>query len=234
MMKYEEVTLKNIPKKYEIDYDSLYSKVREKADYLINLNPTGYNLNTTSLIVRNSIATSYSIPEYESTMELIKQIKDEDNVLILASWLSLMRLEIFNSMGKIKKIVLLDHDQSVIILGQTISTMYPNMDVQYIRKNVVFNDISEYFNEKQIIVIPSINMLLPFDELLPNLPKGTLVSVHGTSNMKMRYGNPIYNPDDLKSQISCQEVFLAKQYDSKWSTNQGTYKFKTSVVVAKI
>jgi hypothetical protein len=233
-MKYEEVSLKNIPKNYEIDYDTLFSKVREKANYLIDLNPTGYNLNTTSLIIRNSIANSYSIPEYESTMELVRHIKDEDNVLILASWLSLMRLEIFNLMGKIKKIILLDHDKSVITLGQTISTMYPNMDIQYIRKNVVFNDISEYFTERQIIIVPSINQLLPFDELLPNLPKNTLISVHGTSNMKMRYGNPIYNPDDLKSQISCQETFLAKRYDSKWSTNQGTYKFVTSVIVARI
>lgn len=234
MMKYEEVTLKNKPEKYEIDYDTLNSKVREKANYLIKANPTGYNPNTTSLIIQNSISSSYSIPEYESTMELIKHIKDEDNVLILASWLSLMRLEIFNAVDKIKKIVLLDHDKSVILLGHTISTLYPNMNIQYVRKNVVFNDISEYFNKKQIVIIPSINMLLPFNELLPNLPKGTLVSVHGTSNMKMRYGNPIYNPDDLNSQIPCQEVFLAKQYDSKWSTNQGTYKFRTSVVVAKI
>ena len=78
-------------------------------------------------------------------------------------------------------------------------------------------------------------MLLPFDELLPNTPKGTLVSVSGTSNMKMRYGNPIYNEDDLKSQITCSEVFFAKQYNSTWGiNNSGTFKFITSVVVARI
>jgi hypothetical protein len=226
---YEEVSLKTIPKKYEIDYMTLYYRVKEKAKLLIELNE-----DAVSCIIRNSIATTYSIPEYESTMEVMQHIKDEDNVLILASWLSLMRLEIFNAIGKIKKIILLDHDKSVILLGKTISNMYPNLDIQYIRKNVVFNDINEYFIKRQIVMVPSINMLLPFNELLPNLPKGTLVSVHGTSNMKMRYGNPIYNPDDLKSQISCQEIFLAKKYDSKWSTNQGTYKFVTSVIVARI
>jgi len=109
------------------------------------------------------------------------------------------------------------------------------MNIEYIRKNVVFNDISEYLPNKQVIIIPSINMLLPFDELLPNLPKDTLVSVSGTSNMKMRYGNPIYNADDLRSQITCQDVFFAKQYNSTWDVNnQGIFKFITSVVVAKI
>jgi hypothetical protein len=212
-----------------MDYNNLLSEIRIKSKKLIEFNP-----GPIETIIKNSIASTYSLPEYESTMKLIKHITDENNVLILASWLSLMRLEMFSRLDKIKNITLLDHDKSVIKLGQNISSMYPNMNIEYIRKNVVFDDISEYIKERQIIIIPSINQLLPFDELLPNLPKGTLVSVHGTSNMKMRYGNPIYNPDDLKSQISCQETFLAKQYDSKWSTPQGTYKFVTSVIVAKI
>ncbi len=141
----------------------------------------------------------------------------------------------FSKDGRVRNITLLDHDRSVISLGQTIKTLYPTMNIEYIRKNVVFNDISEYLIDKQIIIIPSINMLLPFDELLPNLPKNTLVSVHGTSNMKMRYGNPIYNADDLRSQITCQEVFFAKQYNSTWGINNSdTFKFITSVVVARI
>jgi len=188
-----------------------------------------------SLVIRNSVSTSQVIPEYESTLELLNHIKDNDNVLILASWLSLMTLEMFSRDGRIKNVILLDHDRSVISLGQTIKTMYTNMNIEYIRKNVVFNDISEYLPNKQVIIIPSINMLLPFDELLPNLPKDTLVSVSGTSNMKMRYGNPIYNADDLRSQITCQDVFFAKQYNSTWDVNnQGIFKFITSVVVAKI
>lgn len=212
------------------DYNELFLETHKKAQHLIDLNP-----GPVSLVIRNSVSTTYSIPAYESTLELLNHIKDGDNVLILASWLSLMILEMFNRNGRIKNITLLDHDRSVISLGQTIKTMYPDMNIEYIRKNVVFNDISEYLINKQIIIVPSINMLLPFDELLPNLPRDTLVSVSGTSNMKMRYGNPIYNPDDLRSQITCREVFFAKQYNSTWGVNnQGTFKFITSVVVAKI
>lgn len=213
-----------------MNYNELFFEVNKKAQYLIQLNP-----GPVSSIIRNSISTTYIIPEYESTLELLNHIKDGDNILILASWLSLMRLEMFSRDGRIKNVTLLDHDRSVISLGQTIKTMYPNMNIEYVRKNVVFNDISEYLIDRQVIIIPSINMLLPFDELLPNLPKDTLVSVHGTSNMKMRYGNPIYNADDLRSQITCQEVFFAKQYNSTWGVNnQGSFKFITSVVVAKI
>lgn len=213
-----------------MNYNELFSEIHKKARHLIELNP-----GPVSLVIRNSVATTYAIPAYESTLELLNHIKDGDNVLILASWLSLMTLEMFSRDGRIKNVTLLDHDRSVISLGQTIKTMYPNMNIEYIRKNVVFNDISEYLINKQIIIVPSINMLLPFDELLPNLSKDTLVSVSGTSNMKMRYGNPIYNADDLRSQITCQEVFFAKQYNSTWGVNnQGTFKFITSVVVAKI
>jgi len=211
-------------------YNEIFSEIHKKARYLIELNP-----GPVSLIIRNSISTTYAIPEYESTLELLNHIKDGDNVLILASWLSLMTLEMFNRNGKIKNIMLLDHDKSVISLGKTIKTMYPNMNIEYIRKNVVFNNIDEYLIDRQIIIIPSINMLLPFDELLPNLPKDILVSISGTSNMKMRYGNPIYNADDLRSQITCSDVFFAKQYNSTWGVNnQGTFKFITSVIVAKI
>ncbi len=211
-------------------YSELFSEIHKKAQHLIELNP-----GPVSLVIRNSVSTTYAVPEYESTLELLNHIKNNNNVLILASWLSLMRLEMFSKDGRVRNITLLDHDRSVISLGQTIKTLYPTMNIEYIRKNVVFNDISEYLIDKQIIIIPSINMLLPFDELLPNLPKNTLVSVHGTSNMKMRYGNPIYNADDLRSQITCQEVFFAKQYNSTWGINNSdTFKFITSVVVARI
>jgi len=211
-------------------YNELFLEIHKKAQSLVDQYPGAI-----SLVIRNSVSTSQVIPEYESTLELLNHIKDNDNVLILASWLSLMTLEMFSRDGRIKNVILLDHDRSVISLGQTIKTMYTNMNIEYIRKNVVFNDISEYLPNKQVIIIPSINMLLPFDELLPNLPKDTLVSVSGTSNMKMRYGNPIYNADDLRSQITCQDVFFAKQYNSTWDVNnQGIFKFITSVVVAKI
>jgi len=213
-----------------MNYNELFSEIHKKAKHLIELNP-----GPVSLVIRNSVSITYVVPEYESTLELLNHVKDGNNVLILASWLSLMTLEMFSRDGRIKNVTLLDHDRSVISLGQTIKTMYPNMNIEYIRKNVVFNDISKYLVNRQVIIVPSINMLLPFDELLPNLPKDTMVSVSGTSNMKMRYGNPIYNADDLRSQITCREVFFAKQYDSTWGINNfGTFKFITSVVVARI
>jgi hypothetical protein len=221
--------LKNCGKSM-MNYNELFLETHKKANQLINFNP-----GPVKLVIQNSISTTYSIPEYESTMELIKHIKYGNKVTILASWLSLMKLEIFSRSGKIEEVTLLDHDPSVISLGKNITTMYPNMNVKYIRKNVVFDDITGYIKNSQVIIVPSINQLLPFDELLPNLPKDTLVSVSGTSNMKMRYGNPIYNADDLKSQITCSDVFFAKQYNSTWGVNnQGTFKFITSVVVARI
>jgi hypothetical protein len=125
---------------------------------------------------------------------------------------------------------MLDHDKSVIAIGHTIKQLYPNMNIEYIRKNVVFDDITEYTNES-IIVVPSINMLLPFNDLLPNISNGTLISVTGTSNMVMKYGNPIYNVDDLKSQIKYTDLLFAKQYDSMWGDN---FKFITSSIVARI
>lgn len=211
-------------------YENLLSKTHHKASQLMNLNP-----GPVSKVIENSVTNTYSFPQYESTLACIDYIKPNSNVLVLASWFSLMLLEMLQETNKIKNITLLDHDKSVISVGETISSMYQNMNIKYIRKNVVFDDIAGYVNDKDIIIIPSINMLLPFDELLPNTPKGTLVSISGTSNMKMRYGNPIYNEDDLKSQITCSEVFFAKQYNSTWGiNNSGTFKFITSVVVARI
>ena len=210
-------------------YENLLSKTHSKASQLMNINP-----GPVSKVIENSVTNIYSFPQYESTLAFIDHIKPNSNVLVLASWFSLMLLEMLQETNKIKNITLLDHDKSVISVGETISSMYQNMNIKYVRKNVVFDDITGYVNDKDIIIIPSINMLLPFDELLPNTPKGTLVSVSGTSNMKMRYGNPIYNTDDLKSQITCKEVFFAKQYNSTWGNNSGTFKFITSVIVARI
>ena len=211
-------------------YENLLSKTHRKASQLMNINP-----GPVSKVIENSVTNTYSFPQYESTLAFIDHIKPNSNILVLASWFSLMLLEMLQETNKIKNITLLDHDKSVISVGETISSMYQNMNIKYVRKNVVFDDITGYVNDKDIIIIPSINMLLPFDELLPNTPKGTLVSVSGTSNMKMRYGNPIYNEDDLKSQITCSEVFFAKQYNSTWGiNNSGTFKFITSVVVARI
>lgn len=212
-----------------MSYENLLSKIHRKASQLMVLNP-----GPVSQVIENSISNTYSFPQYESTLALIDHIKPNSNVLVLASWFSLMLLEMLQETNKIKNITLLDHDKSVISVGETISSIYQNMNVKYIRKNVVFDDITGYINDKDIIIIPSINMLLPFDNLLPNISKDTLISVTGTSNMKMRYGNPIYNVDDLKSQITCREVFFAKQYNSTWGNNSGTFKFITSVVVARI
>lgn len=211
-------------------YEHLLSDIKQKAEYLIKLNP-----GPVSKIIENSISNMYSIPQYESTLVLIDHMKKNSNIIVLASWLSLMLLEMLSKTDKANNIILLDHDKSVISVGQTISTMYKNMNIKYIRKNVVFDNISEYLINRDVIVIPSINMLLPFDDLLPKVPKDTLVSITGTSNMKMRYGNPIYNADDLKSQITYKELFFAKQYDTSWSINNSdVFKFITSVVVARI
>ena len=135
-------------------YENLLSKIHRKASQLMVLNP-----GPVSQVIENSISNTYSFPQYESTLALIDHIKPNSNVLVLASWFSLMLLEMLQETNKIKNITLLDHDKSVISVGETISSIYQNMNVKYIRKNVVFDDITGYVNDKDIIIIPSINML---------------------------------------------------------------------------
>lgn len=207
-------------------YDEVKIKVNDKASYLMSRYP-----GPLSKIIRNSISKTYSLPEYNSANTLLDNIIGDSNITVLASWFSLTLLEVLSKSDKIKNITMLDHDKSVIAIGHTIKQLYPNMNIEYIRKNVVFDNITEYTNDSNIIVVPSINMLLPFNDLLPNLPKDTLISVTGTSNMVMKYGNPIYNVDDLKSQIKYTDLLFAKQYDSMWGDN---FKFITSSIVARI
>lgn len=208
-------------------YNNIISQVKDKALYLMNQ----YS-DPISKVIRNSISKTYSLPEFESASILSDAIESNSNVIVLASWFSLTLLEVLNKSNKIKTITLLDHDKTVITVGQEISKLYTNLDITYKRKNVIFDDISEYVNHSNVVITPSINMLLPFNEFLPNLPKGTFISVTGTSNMVMKYGNPIYNIDDLKSQINYSNLLFSKQYDSTWG--DGAFKFVTSTIVAKI
>lgn len=207
-------------------YDAVKIQVNNKASYLMSIYP-----GPLTKTIRNSISKTYSLPEYESANTLLDSIIGDSNITVLASWFSLTLLEVLSKSNKIKNITMLDHDKSVIAIGHTIKQLYPNMNIEYVRKNVVFDDITEYTNNSNIIVVPSINMLLPFNDLLPNLPKDMLISVTGTSNMVMKYGNPIYNVDDLKSQIKYTDLLSAKQYDSMWGDN---FKFITSSIVARI
>jgi hypothetical protein len=207
-------------------YDAVKIQVNNKASYLMSIYP-----GPLTKTIRNSISKTYSLPEYESANTLLDSIIGDSNITVLASWFSLTLLEVLSKSNKIKNITMLDHDKSVIAIGHTIKQLYPNMNIEYVRKNVVFDDITEYTNESNIIIVPSINMLLPFNDLLPNIPKDTLISVTGTSNMVMKYGNPIYNVDDLKSQIKYTDLLFAKQYDSMWGDN---FKFITSSIVARI
>jgi hypothetical protein len=210
------------------EFEQFWLKINDRAR-ILSLS----NSKAVSKVIDNSISFTYSLPQYESTKIICKNTNEGSKVLVLASWTSLILLEMLHQDGKTKEVTLLDHDRSVISVGDQIQSFYPNMNIKYIRKNVVFDDISEYLIDPDVIVIPSINMLLPFDELLPNLKKDTLVSITGTSNMKMRYGNPIYN---FKSQVTCNEILFAKQYNSSWGVNNvpNMFKFITSVVVARI
>lgn len=209
-------------------YDSCLNSVISKANsIMVDQNPA------VCRVIKNSISTAYTQPEFDVGISFAENLLENSKVIILASWLSLMTLEIFDRSKKVKEIILLDHDKTVIELGKKISTLYPSMSISYIRKNVVFNNINEFIDNKDGIIIPSVNMLLPFDELIPSPKKGTLVSLTGTSNMLMRYGNPIYNVDDLKSQITAKIIF-SKHYNTTFQYGGGDYKFKTSVLVGRI
>ena len=212
------------------EFERFWLKIDDKARIL-----SLTNSKAVSKVIDNSISYTYSLPQYESSKIICENINERSKILVLASWTSLTLLEMLYQDGKTKEVILLDHDRSVISVGDQIQSFYPNMTIKYIRKNVVIEEISEYLTDSDIILIPSINMLFPFDELLPNLKKNTLISVTGTSNMLMRYGNPIYNLDDLKSQITCDEILFEKQYNSTLNVNkQDTFKFITSVIVARI
>jgi len=210
-------------------YDTCLTSIKDKG-LIIMRNESSAICN----IVRGSMTPDYLQPEFDAGINFTKNLAEGSKILILASWLSLMTLEIFNRSTKVKEIILLDHDKSVIKLGKKISTLYPSMSITYIRKNVVFDDISEYIDDKDGIIIPSINMLLPFNELIPSPKKGTTISLTGTSNMLMKYGNTIYNVDDLKSQIIAEKILFTKQYDTSFKYYEGEYKFKTSVLVAQV
>lgn len=211
-------------------YEQTRRSVHKKAYYLMEKHPPFF-----SKVISNSAIDTYLKPEYDTTKVLIEHMKPNSRVVVLASWLSLTRLEMFSMTDKVSDIVLLDHDKSVITIGETISKMYNNMNIKYIRKNVVFNDISEYVENRDVIIIPSINMLLPVDEVVPNIKSGTLLAVHGTSNMQMKYGNPIFNLDDLKSQVPYSEILFGQKYDSVWSQYNGVdYNFFTSVLVVRV
>lgn len=186
-------------------------------------------------VIKKSISSNYIRPEFDSSKKFVEYLPNNSRIVILASWLSLMTLEIFYRSGKVKEVILLDYDNTVIELGKKILTLFPSMMVLYVRKNVVFDNIDEFIENRDGIIIPSINMLLPFDELIPNPKKNTLVSLTGTSNMLAKYGNPIFNVDDLKSQISAKILF-SNEYESSFlfGNNDKHYKFKTSVLVAQV
>lgn len=209
-------------------YDSCLNSVISKANsIMVGQSPA------ICRVVKNSISSAYIQPEFDVGINFVENLSENSKIVILASWLSLMTLEILERSKKVKDIILLDHDKTVIELGKKISTLYPSMSILYLRKNVVFNNIDECIDGRDGIIIPSVNMLLPFDELIPSPKKGTLVSLTGTSNMLMRYGNPIYNVDDLKSQITAKIIF-SKYYNTTFQYGGGDYKFKTSVLVGRI
>ena len=123
-------------------YDSCLTSIKDKGLIIMrDESPAICN------IVRGSMTPDYLQPEFDAGINFTKNLAEGSKILILASWLSLMTLEIFNRSTKVKEIVLLDHDKSVIKLGKKISTLYPSMSITYIRKNVVFDDISEYIDD---------------------------------------------------------------------------------------
>jgi hypothetical protein len=76
-------------------------------------------------------------------------------------------------------------------------------------------------------------MLLPFDELIPNASKNSLISVAGSNDaFLMRYGNPIFNVDDLRQQTKFTEELYSSEKNMRFRDRR--VSFKISILTARI
>ena len=211
-----------------IPYKDMKEKISSKYNKLIRTSewPISHVLN-------DSIDPYYSSIEYEIVESLIPHIENGSKIAILGSWFGITFLETFSLINhKIDTIKLFDYDPTVEIIGKKISNMV-DIDVKYIRKNVIFDDITKDIDGFNIFIIPYIHMLLPFDDIIPNAPKNNLISLSGSNDaFLMRYGNPIFNVDDLKQQTTFSDELYISEKEMKFLDRR--LSFKKSILTARI
>lgn len=211
-----------------IPYEDLMKNILSKYNRLIRTSDWPI-----ATVLRDSIDPYYSSIEYEMANSLIPHIQNGANIAILGSWFSITFLETFSLIKqKINSIQLFDYDKTVSMVGKDISDMI-DMNIRYSRKNVIFDDISNDISNCNIFIVPYINMLLPFDELAPNALEGSLVSLAGSNDaFLMRYGNPIFNIDDLRQQTKFTDELYASEKGMRFKDRK--LSFKISILTVKI
>lgn len=211
-----------------IPYENIKEKIASKYNKLVRTSdwPVSY-------VLKSNIDPYYSIIEYEIAKSLIPYINNGAKIAILGSWFGITFLETFSLIkDKIDIIKLFDYDQTVKNVGDKISNMI-DIDIRYLKKNVIFDDISKDIDGFNIFIIPYIHMLLPIDELIPNLVKGNLISISGSNDaFLMRYGNPIFNVDDLRQQTTFNEELYSLEKQMKFRDSR--LLFKKSILTARI
>lgn len=211
-----------------IPYENIKEKIASKYNKLVRTSdwPVSY-------VLKSNIDPYYSIIEYEIVKSLIPHIDSGAKIAILGSWFGITFLETFSLIkDKIDIIKLFDYDQTVKNVGDKISNMI-DIDIRYLKKNVIFDDISKDIDGFNIFIIPYIHMLLPIDELIPNLVKGNLISISGSNDaFLMRYGNPIFNVDDLRQQTTFNEELYSLEKQMKFRDSR--LLFKKSILTARI
>lgn len=184
-------------------------------------------------VLKTSIDPYYSSIEYEIAKSLIPYIENGSKIAILGSWFGITFLETFSLIKhKIDMIKLFDYDPTVENIGKKISNMI-DINVKYLRKNVIFDDISKDIDGFNIFIVPYIHMLLPFDEIIPNISKNNLISLSGSNDaFLMRYGNPIFNVDDLRQQTTFSDELYSSEKEMRFRDSR--LAFKKSILTARI
>ena len=181
-----------------------------------------------------SLSNYNSIHEYAIALAIIPYLKPLYKITILASWFSIPILEpLINSKINFHSVTLLDHDPNVSKMGNHIKKILKrDNSIRYVRKDVIFDDIQNEVNQSNIIIIPSVNRLLPIKQLLPNIKKDTIICLAGNNNTLRAYNiNPIFSIDDLRHQISFSKEIYSHEFTGAFTNS---LPLKTSVLVGQV
>ncbi len=240
-------TIRRVKSKYRdmiFESNDLYEELIKER--LFDKLPSGeiYGTKYESIIEKNEVISNtiwYSLnprftkPHYELMKGLLPYFNNNKiNVAILGSWYGIFLLEMLSLRApQINKVTLIDHDPTVIKVSERIKPLLTLKDVRYVKRNVIFDDNSDILDECTVFIVPSINMLLPFEDLVPNPKPGSLIGICGDSNtMQKRYGNAIFNVDDLKSQTNFSKELHT--YQETITMTESWPPIKTSVLVAQV
>ncbi len=238
--------IRNVKRKFGpmiVESNNLYEELIKER--LLSKLPSGeiYGTKYESIVEKNEVISNtiwyslnpkYTKPQYEMMKGLLPYISGKSNIAILGSWYGIFMLEMLALRAPfINQVTLIDHDPTVIKVSEYIKPLVNLRNVRYVKRNVIFDDNSDILDQCQFFIVPSINMLLPFEDLVPNAKPGNFIGLCGNSNsMQKRYGNAIFNVDDLISQTNFSKKLHT--YEETSMLTKDWPPIKTSVLVAQI